>query len=242
MKTESLLQLETNWPRPTAWVKCWLLGLALGSLSAGCLSRPAMVRQTFALESAALTNRAAPASQAVLAIRTLEVSPLFEGRSLVYRTGADRYQMDPYAGFLVSPARVLANSLRSYFRNSGAFKDVVEPGSLLTANLFLEVYVTELYGDLRPSAQPAAVLSMRMLFFDADGAKTHQPFLEKNWASRVPLPEKSAAAVVAGWNQALAQNMAEVCSDLKRMEEEPHKRQAGDKVTAPTAEAHQPSH
>ncbi len=104
--------------------------------------------------------------------------------------------------------------MRGYLINSGAFKEVVERGSQLKADTYLEVYVDELYGDFQKSAQPAAVLSIRMLFFDAGGAKTHQPFLEKNYVCRVPLQQKTAAALVAGWDHALSQTMAELASDL----------------------------
>jgi hypothetical protein len=105
--------------------------------------------------------------------------------------------------------------MRSYLRNSGAFKDVVESGSQLGADTFVEVHVTDLYGDFRQSAKPAAVLTMRLLFFNAEGMKTRRPFLQQNYARRLPLPQNTAAALVGGWNRALAQIMAEVATDLE---------------------------
>jgi hypothetical protein len=150
----------------------------------------------------------------VLEVRALEVSPRFEGRDFVYRMGADLYQADPYAGFLISPRRELAIALRSGFRSSGAFKDVVEPASRLSADIALEVQVTELYGDFRKPDQLAAVLSMRMLFFEAGNGPARQPFLAKEYTCRVPLPQKAAAALVAGWNQALGKTLAEAAADF----------------------------
>jgi ABC-type uncharacterized transport system auxiliary subunit len=191
-----------------------LLPFALACVLTGCLSRQALVRQTFALQAAAPVNSAAPTGQAVLEVRAVEVSPRFEGRDFIYRLGADLYQADPYAGFLVSPSRELAIALRSGFRSSGAFKDVVEPESRLGADTILEVHVTELYGDFRKPDQLAAVLSMRMLFFEAGNGQARQPFLEKEYTCRVPLPQKTAAALVAGWNQALGKTLAEVSADL----------------------------
>jgi cholesterol transport system auxiliary component len=150
----------------------------------------------------------------VLEIRALEVSPLFEGRDFVYRLGADLYQADPYAGFLVSPSQELALALRSGFRSSGAFKDIVEPESQLGADTILEVHVMELYGDFRKPDQLAAVLSMRMLFFEPGTGKARQPFLEKEYTCHVPLPQKTAAALVAGWDQALSKTLAEAAADF----------------------------
>jgi ABC-type uncharacterized transport system auxiliary subunit len=192
----------------------WLLPFALGIVLTGCLSRPALVRQTFALQAAPTTNSAMPKGQAVLAVRVVEFSPLFEGRDFVYRTGADQYEVDPYAGFLVSPRRELAIALRSGLRDTGAFKEVVEPESQLNADIVLEVHVAELYGDFRKPGPLRAVLSMRVLCFEAGSAKARQPFLEKEYTRRVPLPQKTATALVAGWDQALANILTEVASDF----------------------------
>jgi len=214
MTIELLLQVRSESPRFAARMARWLLPFALGCALTGCLSRPALVRQTFALHAAAPANSAAPTGQTVLEVRALEVSPRFEGRDFIYRLGADLYQADPYAGFLVSPSRELAIALRSGFRSSGAFKDVVEPASRLGSDTALEVHVTELYGDFQKPDQLAAVLSMRLLFFDTGNAQAHQPFLAKEYTCRVPLPQKKAAALVAGWNQALGKTLAEAAADF----------------------------
>jgi cholesterol transport system auxiliary component len=218
MNTKLLLHARSDSPGPAARLARWLLPFALGCVLTGCLSRPALVRQTFALQVAAPANSAAPTGQTVLEVRALEVSPRFESRDFIYRMGANLYQADPYAGFLISPARELAIALRSGFRSSGAFKDVVEPASRLGADTALEVHVTELYGDFRKPDQLAAVLSMRMLFFEAGNGKARQPFLAKEYTCRVPLPQKTAAALVAGWNQALGKTVADVVADLAATE------------------------
>ncbi|MCX5682079.1 MAG: ABC-type transport auxiliary lipoprotein family protein, partial [Planctomycetota bacterium] len=218
MTTKLLLDARYDSLGHAARMARWLLPFALGCVLTGCLSRPALVRQTFALQAASLANSAAPAGQAVLEVRALEVSPRFEGLDFIYRRGADLYQADPYAGFLISPSRELAIALRSGFRSSGAFKDVVEPKSQLGADTALEVYITELYGDFRKPDQLAAVLSMRLLFFETGNGKARQPFLEKEYTCRVPLPQKTAAALVAGWNQALGKTVADVVADLAATE------------------------
>jgi hypothetical protein len=169
--------------------------------------------QTFALH-ATPPDKPASSGQGVLAIRAVEVNPLFERRSFVYRTGADRYQEDPYAGFMIIPSRALALPVRAYLRGSGAFQDVTEPGSQLTADTLLEVYTQELYGDFRPSEKPTAVLSMRMLLFEAKTGAPQKVLLQKSYSQRVPLKEQSAPALAAGWDQALTQIMTEAASDF----------------------------
>jgi ABC-type uncharacterized transport system auxiliary subunit len=214
MNTKLLIYVRSESPGPAAWMARWLLPLALGSVLTGCLSRPALVQQTFALKATPLASSVAAKANAVLAVRVVEVSPLFEGREFVCRTGADLYEVDPYAGFLVSPSHTLAIALRNGLRDTGVFKDLVEPESQLGADIALEVHVTELYGDFRKAGQLAAVLSMRMLFFEAGSGKARQPFLEKEYTCRVPLPQKTAVALVAGWDQALGDILAKVATDF----------------------------
>jgi ABC-type uncharacterized transport system auxiliary subunit len=186
----------------------------LSLVAAGCLSRPALKRETFALESPGPAAAPAKTGHRVLAIRSFEVSPLFASQSFVYRLGGEAYEHDPYAGFIVPPDRALEIPVRAWLRNSGAFREVAEPGSLLQADRLLEVRVTELYGDLRAPSKPAAVLSMHFTFFQSEKGKPPGAYIAKNCSRRVDLPENTAASVVAGWNKALAEIMSEVASDL----------------------------
>jgi ABC-type uncharacterized transport system auxiliary subunit len=191
-------------------------GIALASafLMSGCLSRPALVRQTFALHPEPPSKSLGPNGQGVLAIRTVDVSPLFEGRSFVYRVGPDRFETDPYAEFMVPPNLALEIALRTCLRTSGLFHEVTESRSQLQADTALEVHAQDLYGDFRNSAAPAAVLSMRLLFFEGPTRQPEKLLLQRDYSQRVSLPEPTAAALVAGWNQALSQVITQAGSDL----------------------------
>lgn len=182
-------------------------------LLAGCLSRPALVRQTYALQVPSATNSAASGDR-ILAIRTCRVSPLFAGRSLVYRTGPNTFETDPYAGFLVSPDDAIEIPVRTYLRKSGSFKAVVEPGSTLKADSVLEIHVTELYGDFRTKQSPSAVLSLRAVFFEAGTKGGEKVLFQRDYSRVEPLSENRATAVVAGWNQALSEILSEINTDL----------------------------
>ncbi len=150
----------------------------------------------------------------MLLLRWCEASPPFDGRAFVYRTGPNAYEMDPYAGFIVPAGRAVAGPVRAYLRDSGAFADVVEPGSRLNADVWLEIHIVELYGDFREHEQPAAVLKLRMIFFDATNSNSGKAFLQKSYSRRLSIRENTAAAVVAGWNQALGEILGEAVSDL----------------------------
>src|SRR5512133_3403497 len=82
----------------------------------GCLSRPPLVKQSFAFALPSVVSNTPAASNRVLAIRSLTVEPPFDGPSLIYRTGEFSYERDSYANFLVSPAQSLVVPVREYFR------------------------------------------------------------------------------------------------------------------------------
>jgi ABC-type uncharacterized transport system auxiliary subunit len=214
MTTKMLFSLRIPSSVRNAWIACWLLPFTLALVLTGCLSRPAILQQTYALQAPHSASPAAPKSNAVLALRVVAVSPLFTGQDFVYRMGPDEYEVDPYAAFLVSPSHTLAIALRDSLRDIGAFKDVVEPESQLTADIDLEIHVTELYGDFRKPGPPAAVITLRALFFEAGSKTAHHPFLEKEYTRRVPLPKQTAANLAAGWDQALSAIVGEIASDF----------------------------
>ena len=188
--------------------------MATALLLTSCLSRPALMHQTFALETPTSGKVENSKAQGVLAVRAVVVSPFFETRAFMYRVGPDRYQADPYAGFIVPPSRALGIPIRACLRNSGAFEYVVEPGSQLEADTILEVHATELYGDFRKPDQLAAVLSLRFLLISARPGEAQALLSQKDYSRRVPLKEQTAAALVAGWNQALAETMQDALADL----------------------------
>ena len=195
------------------WSGALLFSIFIALASNGCLSRPALKHDTFAFQMPPPANAGAKADGGVIAC-SVAVSPLFNRPPFVYRTGPEAYEADPYAGFLVAPGQAVAIAARAHLLSSGRFQHVVEPGSHVKADKSIEVHVSELYGDFSESSQPAAVLSMRILLFDGEDTKRRPPLLQQSYSRRVPLREKTAAAVMAGWNTALAEIMAEAAAAL----------------------------
>ena len=187
-------------------LSCTVLGLFL----TGCLSKPALVEKSFAFQTPATTHAVTGNGVGTLVVPPVEVSPLFSKQDLVYRIGPNEYETDPYAGFLVLPDQSLTIPIRSYLAGSGLFANVVWPDSLIKPDKVLQVYVTELYGDFRDAKQPAAVLAMRVVFANFGG----DVILQKEYSRHLTIKKNTAEAVVAGWNQALDEIMAELASDL----------------------------
>jgi ABC-type uncharacterized transport system auxiliary subunit len=195
-----------NVPGTTSQLAFMLLAIMLLS---GCLSRPSLVRRSYTFPAPTSGAVATPANGRVLAIRRLMIAAPFAGQSFVYRTGEFSYEQDPYAQFLVPPEESLAEPLQAYFRQAGSFSAMAEPGSALKPDTFVEIAVPELYGDFRTHAAPAAVLALRFVFFDASKGLPGRILSEKTYSRRIPLKARTAAAVMAGWNEALKQIMAE---------------------------------
>lgn len=180
-----------------------------GSLLSGCLSRPALSRQLFTFSIPTNDSSAVVTNGRVLAIRLINVATPFAGQSFVYSTGELSYEQDPYAQFLVPPEESLAQPVRSYLRQSEKFQTVVEPESALKPNLVVEISTPQLYGDFRNRSAPAAVLTMTFAFFEAPDGLPGKMISEKSYAGRIPLKSRTAAALMAGWDDGLRRILSE---------------------------------
>src|ERR1043166_2129460 len=191
--------------------------LLLATLAlAGCLSRPALQKQSFSFTIPAGNTNATRETPTVLGIRTVEVAPAYQGRLFVYRTADASYERDPYAEFFVSPADSVSHAFRNYFRESGLFQAVTESGSFFRPDLLAEIHVSQLYGDFRDLKQPAGVLRIRCAFFDVRAqAPSARPLFQKSYARRIPFKVRTAAALMDSWNEGLKQILADVATDLK---------------------------
>ena len=193
--------------------------LTLVFLLCGCLSRPYLKVQTYAFEP--LTGSApkpAVANRRVVAIRSLRVATPFESRSFVYRTGKFSYETDPYAEFLVSPSESLLFPIRAWMRETGAFETFVEAGGSHQPNTIAEITVLELYGDFRQPTEAAAEMKVRFVLFAASKGIAAELMLDREYSRRIPLKARSAEALMAGWNEALAQILGQFDSDLRMLE------------------------
>lgn len=197
---------------------CGVVLLAFALTLSGCLSRAPMHVQTFAfgVPEMAVTN--APVGGRVLRIKSLQVDPLFNGRSLVYRTGEFSYSRDPYAGFLGSPSEVLLAPIAELLRNDGCFSAVVNAGSAVKPDTLVEINVSQLYGDIRKPGNPSAVLAMQITFLDATNGMPGKAIFQKNYSQTVPMKSATPDALMEAWNQALKEIFDEMASNFRRQE------------------------
>lgn len=191
-------------------------------LLGGCISRPPLNTRTFAFAlPPASQGEPGFESHRVLAIRSLRVAAPFDGRSFVYRPNEYTFEPDPYAEFLVSSSESLLMPIRAHLRQSAAFAAVVEPGSARKPNTLAEISVLEVYGDFRQPREPAALLTLRVLLFDAPNGVAASAILEREYSRRIPMKARTPDALMTGWNEALAQILAEFDADVRSLKPNP---------------------
>jgi len=192
-----------------------LLSLSAVAICNGCLSRPSLRAESFIFAIPTATRTTNAASGRVLSITRLNIAGPFDSQSFVYRTGEYSYEHDPYAQFLVPPSETLRSAMEAYWRGSGLFRTVAEPGSLLPADTALEVYVEQLYGDFRKGLPPSAVLEMQLTFFGATNGAPTKVLFKRQYQRRTGLATRTAAALVGGWNDALNEVLKEAAADFR---------------------------
>ena len=182
-------------------------------LSACGFSRPAPVKQTYLLQATAPTQAAASPRPAVLKVGTISVAAPFRGKSLVYRNGDLKYESDFYNEYFVSPAAMLTEGAASWLAAAGIFKEVLPASANADGNFVLEGFVSELYGDYRDEAKPAAVLTGKFFLID-NRVPSGVPVWQTELKQRVTLSSRSPDVLAAGLNTAWSAMLADLSRQL----------------------------
>ena len=164
-----------------------------------------------------MTSSPVAGGRGTLAVEAVAEAPPSDGEALVYRLGENEYERDPYAELVAPADRALAMPIRAHLRNAGLFANVIEPGSVVMPDSTLEGYVTEFYGDFRKREAPSAVLSIRFVLLRREADGSASVLLQEDYSRRVPLPDRTAPALVAGWDEALKGIMTELVADLEAL-------------------------
>jgi hypothetical protein len=184
--------------------------IVAGALS--CLSRPALVPQLFSLDPPPLRADSPAGHRRAVVVRRVTVAAPYEGRELVYRTGAHRFERDPYAALVATPAALLGDAVRAQLGQAGFGPDSSDPREAPAPPLPMDVDLRELSGDFVNPEQPAAVLAVA---FEVAPANAGTSVFRKVYARRAILSQRTAEAVVAAWNAELADVLGELGRDLE---------------------------
>jgi cholesterol transport system auxiliary component len=187
--------------------------LVLVVLGSGCVSRHSYAKRQFVLEANRPDQPAGPSHDVVLAVRGFTIDPVCDSLGLLCRKGESEYESDFYNQFLVAPQALISSQTRAWLTQSGKFKTVLEPGSLIEATYILEGNVLALYGDFRGQGLPQAVMQIRV-FAVANKASGPQIAFARDYRASREATGQTAEALVAAFNQCLEQILTELETDL----------------------------
>lgn len=191
------------------------LAAAAVLLGAGC-SQPALLKSTFLLQPTRPMPDGGGVRPAALKVNPVSVAGPFRGRSLVYRESELGYEADFYNEFLIAPAPMIGETIAAWLAAAGLYRIVLPPASNLGADQMLSTFVSELYGDLRDAAKPAAVVTIKFFLYDSRAAAG--VFL---WTGelrgRRDVPARSAEALVTGINAAFGDVLEQLATALRAL-------------------------
>ena len=138
----------------------------------GCvrLAKPYPVKQYFVLEAERKAPQQETPSKASIRIKDPEISPIFSGKSFVYKTGKLEFTTDFYNQFFIAPDRMIKSRTVEWFGRSGIFRRISpDPGE--KADYILESNIVNIYIDRTASPETAVLETSFFLLSGKAGEK-----------------------------------------------------------------------
>jgi len=108
---------------------------------------------------------------------------------------------------------MLTEGAATWLAAAGIFKEVLPAAANADGNFVLEGFVSELYGDYRDEAKPAAVLTAKFFLID-NRIPSGVPVWQTELKQRVPLSSRSPDVLAAGLNTAWSAMLADLSRQL----------------------------
>ena len=189
-----------------------LLALFAFSLLACAPTRPALETANWLVAPERTGSPRKMQSPLWLKMGAFSVATPFDGKSLVYRVGEQRYEKDFYNAYIASPSNMFSNATRQWLDQSGIFRITVAQGTSFFPFYTLQATIDELYGDYR--GKPEAVVSVQF-FLTVTNPNIPTPLITaKRYTHRVALTNNLPQTLVLGQQQALADILQQLEADL----------------------------
>ena len=147
-----------------------------------------------------------------LKVGAVSVAPPFDGKSLVYRLGDQRYEKDFYNVYSAIPAEMIANAERQWLNQANIFAVTLGQGNSFFPFYTLQATVEEFYGDYR--VKPEAVVTIEFFLAAANAGITNPLIGSNRYSRRIALKDNTPQALIVGQQQALAEIFKEYEAQL----------------------------
>ncbi len=138
-----------------------------------------------------------------LKIGSVSVTAPYDGKSLVYRLGDQRFEKDFYNVYTVLPAEMISNAERQWINQAGIFSAAVGQSNSFFPYYTLQATVDEFYGDYR--VRPEAVVSIEFFLTVENGGKVNPMIGSNRYTKRIALKDNTPDALALGQQQALTE-------------------------------------
>ncbi len=182
--------------------------IAIASLAACSLpQRPAIATTGWmvAPERTGAPNK--PRSDLWLKMGSVSTTPPFDGKSLVYRLGDQRYEKDFYNTYSALPNEMISSATRQWLNQAQIFAMTVGQGNNFFPFYTLQISVDEFYGDYR--VRPEAVVTVEFFLTVTSGSRSNPVIGNNRYSKRIALKDNTPGALVQGQQEALAQILKE---------------------------------
>jgi len=206
---------------------CLIVPILFGQL-VSCSSMSATNKNLYALDAGRPTpgpprdpSPAQPASSSsvgvardqILQIRRVNISPPYDGLSLIYRKPDGTYAKDYYNEWAAPPEELFCTQQVDFLSASSAFPSVVDGRSAAPHRYELETCITSLYGDFRDAQHPQVVLKARVYLIDDTSGRRNVAY-QNYYDISMPLAGASAHEMVLGAGCAYRQLLESIAKDL----------------------------
>jgi len=170
------------------FAKLAAVGLIMTALSACSLpKRPALEAASWMVAPERTGTPYKPRTDLWLKMGPVTTTPPFDGKSLIYRLGDQRYEKDFYNIYSALPNEMVGNATRQWMNSAQIFAMTVGQGNGFFPYYILQISVEEFYGDYR--VRPEAVVSVEF-FLTATDPQKRNPVIGKNrYTKRVALKD-----------------------------------------------------
>jgi ABC-type uncharacterized transport system auxiliary subunit len=203
-------------PRLSRALAVVAMALVTAAMVACSLSRESVAKRTFLLEP---TPPPMASMQKLTSLRVglVNVAAPYRGKAFVYRQSELKYEADFYSEFFVSPAAMLSEATARALSAANVFRRTVPPGASDPADYVLDGFASELYGDMRDPAKPAAAVAITF-YLSPSNALSPNVVWTREYRQRAPAAEATPDAFAKAWNVALSAILADLARDLAAAE------------------------